>query len=208
MQVGGKKTPNWRALIHPLHRRMFRRIFTMSKKNGTSASKGLQNISLRVYKGYAVIEGAYPVSLDKGSNTFQIEGLPTTYQQRSLQFEPFLGEGEVTLGPRRYRAQNLTRENLRDLFLNKNVTVRYAGPKGTERKLQGKYLGIDGNTVFLKVKGGKTREIPNFIAFDYDQLPDGVSNTPALEVTVSATKKGEYLANISFKADGFDWDVD
>lgn len=181
----------------------------MSKANKpASASKGLQNITLRVYKGYAVVEGEYPLSLDKGTSKFQIEGLPTAYQQRSLQFEPFLGVGEVTLGPRRFRAQNLDRQTLRDLFLNKEVTVRYSGAKGVEKQVTGHYLGIDGNTVFLKVKKGKVREVYNFLAFDFDQLPDGVSNTPALEVTVTASKKGDYIANIAFKSNGFDWDAD
>jgi hypothetical protein len=183
----------------------------MSKKNSKKCvsheSKGLQNVSLRVYKGYAVVEGAYPVCLTKGTSTFQIEGLPTAYQPRSLRIDPFVGPGEVVVGPRRYRASNLTRDTLRELFLNKKVTVRYQTAKG-EKTASGKYLGLDGNTVFLSGKKGALKEIPNFIAFEYNQLPDGVSNTPALEVTVTAEEKGDYEVNIAFKADGFNWDAD
>ena len=178
----------------------------MTTKN--ASTNRLQNLTLTIYPGYALVQGQYPVRLNEGRNRFQIEGLPTQYDPGSLYFDQFLGTGDITVGPSSYLAANLTPQALLQRAVNKKVTVRYGGTTEAEQKeVSGTLVGVAGNTALLKV-GRKVREIRNVVGYEYEGVPKGLSNTPSLSVTVDATAPGDYVATLLYKALGFNWNAD
>ena len=178
----------------------------MTTKN---ASKNrLQNLTLTIYPGYALVQGQYAVRLNEGRNRFQIEGLPTQYDPGSLYFDQFLGAGDIIVGPSSYLAANLTPQALLQRAVNKKVTVRYGGATEAEQKeVSGTLVGVAGNTALLKV-GRKVREIRNVVGYEFEGVPKGLSNTPSLSVTVDATASGDYVATLLYKALNFNWNAD
>ena len=181
----------------------------MSKKNRIAAKNSLRDLSVTVYPGYALIQGAYPVKLEQGANRFQVEGLPSHYDPNSLYFDTFEGEGEVTLGAASYRAANLTPSACLARALNKKVTVIYGGATEAEQKeLTGTLVAFTGNnTALLKVKGA-VREVRNIVGYSFSAVPDGLSNTPSLAVNVEAGAKGDYVAKLLYKALNVSWSAD
>lgn len=178
-------------------------------QNNTAGQNLLRDLSVIVYPGYAIIQGAYPVQLEEGANRFQVEGLPSNYDPNSLYFDTFEGEGEITLGASSYRAANLTPAACLQRSLNKEVTVVSGGPTVAEqRETTGVLVGFSGNnTALLEVKG-EVREVRNVVGYVFNEVPEGLSNTPSLAVNVEASAKGDYVAKLLYKALGLSWAAD
>ncbi len=181
----------------------------MSKTAKRATSNRLSGLGLTIYPGYALVQGSYPVRLDEGSNRFQVDGLPTNYDPSSLYFDSFRGPGDITLGASSYRAANLSPIAMLQRSINKRVTVRYGGTLESEQhEVKGTLVGFTGNVALLKIAGQGVREIRNVVGYTFGDVPEGLSNTPSLSVAVEATAKGDYVANILYKALGLNWSAD
>lgn len=181
----------------------------MSKKTIRRASNLLSDLSVTVYPGYALVQGSYPVRLDQGSNSFQVERLPTHYDPNSLYFDSFFGDGEITLGAASYRAANLSPASLLQRSVNKKVTVIYGGTTEAEQKeITGTLVGVHGNSALLRMAGRGVREVRNVVGYIFPGVPEGLSNTPSLSVAVEASQKGDYVAKLLYKALGLHWSAD
>jgi hypothetical protein len=189
----------------------------MSKENQAPTRK---RTSITIYtSGITLVQGLYALRLAQGKNTFALEGMPTQFVPRSLFADEFAGPGEVTMGPIPYRAANLTPGNQVARSINHEVTVVYGGKLPTEQEMaKGILLNLQGNpgqgaTALMRLTEegplkGKIRQFPDVQGFIYDDVADGLSNTPALDVTVEATEEGDYEATLLFKSRGLSWNPD
>lgn len=178
-------------------------------KQANRASNQLTDLSVTIYPSYALIQGTYRVKLNEGQNKFQLEGLPTHYDPSSLYIDQFQGPGEVILGPSAYKPANLNNQTVLAKSINKKVTVRFGGALESEQEeINGRLLALNGNIALLELKGGVVREVRNVVGFTYKKLPEGLSNTPALYVTVEADKAGDYEVTLLYKALGINWQAD
>jgi hypothetical protein len=173
----------------------------------TSTAPQLKSVALTVYpSGFALVQGEYSLSLKKGTNHIQLEGMPSQLVQSSLYPDTFTGPGDVTLGPITFRTPNLNPQTLLTRALNKNVTLHYGGNLPHEQQtISGKLLFLSSGTALLLVDGDKVREVQNVKGTTYENVPDGVSNTPALSLTVEAAEEGEYTAVLLYTTRGINW---
>ncbi|HEY9777395.1 MAG TPA: DUF4139 domain-containing protein [Planktothrix sp.] len=177
----------------------------MSSK--TSTAPQLKSVALTVYPaGFALVQGEYALSLKQGTNHIQLEGMPAQLVQSSLYPDTFAGPGDVTLGPITFRTPNLNPQTLLTRALNQNVTLHYGGNLPHEQQtINGKLLFLSSGTALLLVDGDKVREVQNVKGTTYENVPDGVSNTPALSLTVEASEEGEYTAVLLYTTRGVSW---
>ena len=114
----------------------------MSTKS--TAAPHLKSVALTVYPaGFALVQGEYALTLKKGVNHIQLEGMPSQLVQSSLYPDTFSGPGDVTVGPITFRKPNLNPQTLLNKALNQHVTLHYGGNLPHEQQT------IDGQLLYL-----------------------------------------------------------
>lgn len=188
----------------------------MSKSNKSKSKKTvcpaaaknhLSNLSVSIYPGYALVQGNFGVHLEKGENHFQLQGFPTSFDPASVHVDSFEGPGAVTLHSTSFRPANLNAQAMQERALNQDVVIRYNSTSG-EKKLKGTLLSLYGNMALIKTKKGKIEQIHSVAGFTYDNVPQGLANTPSLSMKVDAEEAGEYTINLFYKANNFSWKAD
>lgn len=185
-------------------------ITLMAKKS--KKTQTLTKLSVAIYPNFGLVQGEYKVWLEKGTNKFQLQGLPVQLDSDSVYVDSFDGPGEVELLGSSYRAANLNAANVQAKSVGGKVTLHHGSTIPAEQeRIKGRLLNLTGNlpgaTAVLEVEG-ETQIIPNVQSISVSELPDGLSATPSLAVSAKAEKKGWYVVRLLYKTRGLSWNAD
>lgn len=162
------------------------------------------SVELTIYQsGDAVVHESRSVELPEGKVTIQLEGLPANFVEDSFEVSEVSGPGSFKLGPDSFQPANLSSQALLHKAVGHKITLLEQTAQGLIRTT-GTLRFVLGNQLVIEDANG-IQLLPVPQKFELEQIPDGLSSTPALSLEPTTGKTGVYLLNSMYETGGLSW---
>lgn len=177
---------------------------TNNRKKSLRKSGATRQVQLTVYQGgQAVIRESRELTLIKGKNSVQLDGLPTAFVENSLVVLGAQGPGQFNIGSSSYEPANMSGASILQKAIGTKVTLIEPSQQGPVRT-SGILKFVLGNQVVLD-QDGTMVVVPLTPKFEVGEMPEGLANTPSLVFEPSVSEPGKYEVRFLYEADGINW---
>lgn len=176
-----------------------------NRKRSLRKPDASRQLQLTVYQGgQAVIRESRDLTLVKGKNSVQLDGLPTAFVENSLVVLGASGPGVLNIGSSSYEPANMSGAAILHKAVGTKVTLIEPTQQGPVRTT-GILRYVLGNQVVLEQEGSIV-VVPLTPKFELDAgVPEGLANTPSLVFEPSVNEPGKYQVRFLYEADGINW---
>ena len=174
---------------------------TTPRQAGYFTSTGPKTVELALYQGgLATVRELRAVDLSAGFNALYLEGLPTQFQPNSQMVLEYAGPGELDLGASTYRAANLDKHRVLQSSVNSKCWVKVEGGL-----VEGILKASFGNEALVQLASSEHIVVVPTTAVELESIPQGLSATPSLMMSPSATVAGAYDLRVLYETNGLSW---
>ena len=150
----------------------------------------------------AMVKKDKEVELNFGVNDIYFDEIATTTKPESV----IIYGKDFNVIEQNFLNNTVNYRNMLKANIGKNVKTMRVNPiSGRDEFSNAEILAVDGDNPVLKFDYGIETKFSGQVVFD--DVPDGLNNSPVLNARIDADKKGKETIGLAYLANGFSWNA-
>ena len=157
--------------------------------------------------GYAIVRQKRTIKLENSQTEISFDDVSAYIDPTTVMFKSITHPNDTHVIEQDYKFDLVNKNKLLNRFLGKNIKVEQLVGDSLD-SYEGKLLSTLGNSLIVKQKDGRIRNINSYSNIIFPDLPGGLIAKPTLSWLIDTQRKGNHDVEVSYRTSALTWWAD